>query len=206
MGSSKNLWLLDNGHGGVINNVPQTEGKRSPIWPDGSVLYEGEFARAVVARLAELLTGAGIRYDVITPELADISLSKRVKRANAWYDCQDVRLISIHANAGGGRGYEIFTSPGDTRSDAMAEIFLDAFAAEFPAKRMRTDMTDGDRDKEAEFYVLTKSKMPAILTECFFMDNETECKNLLMTAEGRDRIARAHFKAIQAIEAEGLGG
>ncbi len=46
--------------------------------------------------------------------------------------------------------------------------------------------------------------MPAILTENFFMGNEEECKRILMTRDGRDKIAMAHFTAMQAIEANGL--
>ena len=37
--------LLDNGHGGIINGEYQTPGKRSPVWADGSQLFEGEFNR-----------------------------------------------------------------------------------------------------------------------------------------------------------------
>lgn len=35
--------LLDNGHG------YDTPGKRSPIWPDGSQLFEWEFNRDIVS-------------------------------------------------------------------------------------------------------------------------------------------------------------
>ena len=194
-------WLLDNGHGGVIDGLYQTEGKRSPTWPDGSTLYEGEFTRAIVARLAELLTEAGIKYVVLTPEQEDVNLSERIRRANGWGHSV---LVSVHANAGGGQGYEVFTSRGKTASDEMADIFLEAFAEEFPDERMRTDTTDGDLDKEADFAVISRTKMPAVLTECFFMDNEAECRTLLMTKEGRDRIARAHYNAILKIEEEGV--
>ncbi|MCK5237144.1 MAG: N-acetylmuramoyl-L-alanine amidase [Deltaproteobacteria bacterium] len=194
-------WLLDNGHGGVLNGLYQTKGKRSPVWPDGSVLYEGEFTRAIVARLAELLTEAGIKYVVLTPEQTDVGLSERVRRANEW---GDAALVSIHANAGGGHGYEVFTSPGVTASDKMADIFLNAFAEEFPDERMRADNTDGDLDKEADFAIISRTHMPAVLTECFFMDNEAECRTYLMTKEGRDRIANAHFNAIIEIEKEDL--
>ena len=34
--------ILDAGHGGMINGKYQTKGKRSPVWEDGSVLYEGD--------------------------------------------------------------------------------------------------------------------------------------------------------------------
>lgn len=54
--------LLDNGHGGLINGEYQTPGKRSPIWDDGSQLFEGELNRAIVARIAESLTFRQIPY------------------------------------------------------------------------------------------------------------------------------------------------
>jgi len=41
--------------------------------------------------------------------------------------------------------------------------------------------------------------MPAILSENFFMTNREECK-LLLSEEGRDRIAKIHFDMIQEIE------
>lgn len=198
---NNHTWLLDNGHGGVLNGVYQTEGKRSPVWADGRILYEGEFTRSIVARLVELLTEAGIKYIVLTPEQEDKALSERIRRANEWGTSL---LVSIHANAGGGRGYEVFTSRGITLADNMADIFLNKFAEEFPDERMRTDMTDGDLDKEADFAIIAKTRMPAVLTECFFMDNETECREYLMSKEGRDRIAKAHFNAILKIEEGGL--
>ena len=46
--------LLDNGHG------YDTPGKRSPIWPDGSQLFEWEFNRDIVSRIEILLKKAGI--------------------------------------------------------------------------------------------------------------------------------------------------
>lgn len=197
------LWLLDNGHGGVIDGLYQTEGKRSPTWSDGSILYEGEFNRAIVNRLIERLTAERINYVNIAPELEDISLNERVRRANNYHSQDKCIYVSIHSNAGGGRGYEVFTSKGQTKSDDVATVFFNEFEKEFPETKMRTDTSDDDVDKEANFYVLKNTAMPAILTENFFMDNEDECKNYLMTAEGRDRIAKAHYEAIRHIEAQG---
>ena len=198
------LWLLDNGHGGLIDGLYQTPGKRSPRWRDGTILYEGEFNRAIVARLVERLTADGIRYVNLTPEYADVSLPERVQRANAFHGQAACILVSVHANAGGGRGYEVYTSRGDTQADDVASVFFDKFKAAFPEARMRADLLDGDTDKEANFYMLRHTRMPAILTENFFMDNEEECRTYLMTAEGRDRIAGAHYDAIAHLEAHGL--
>ncbi|QTN39283.1 N-acetylmuramoyl-L-alanine amidase [Cryomorphaceae bacterium] len=200
------LWLLDNGHGGVMDGVYQTPGKRSPLWDDGTQLFEGEFNRAIVNRLIELCVPEGIRYQNIVPELEDVSLGERVRRANAYHPQDSCIYVSVHSNAGGGRGYEVFTSKGETRSDRVATVFFDHFKQQFPHKAMRSDVSDGDVDKEANFYVLRKTLMPAVLTENFFMDNEEECKDILMTREGRDKIAMAHFTAMQHIEANGLPG
>ena len=190
--------LLDNGHGSLINNRYQTSGKRSPKWSDGTQLFEGEFNRAIVNRIIEELSLSDIPYVNIAPEYWDVSLKTRVNRANK-YPARSSVYISIHSNAGGGRGSEFFTSPGKTKSDQYATIFGEEYQKEFPDERLRTDWGDGDLDKEAKFYVLRKTKMPAILTENFFMDNERECKKYLMTREGRDRIAKYHIEAIKRI-------
>ena len=74
--------LLDPGHGGVINGIYQTPGKRSPLWSDGSQLFEGEFNRAITQGISQALTLRGIENKIIVPELEDISLPTRVRRAN----------------------------------------------------------------------------------------------------------------------------
>lgn len=202
--ASNYLWLLDNGHGGVIDGLYQTEGKRSPVWSDGTMLYEGEFNRAIVNRLIEMMTRDRINYVNIAPELEDISLNERVRRANSYHGQKRCIYLSIHANAGGGQGYEVYTSPGNTSSDKVATQFFTEFKKLFPEIKMRSDLADGDVDKEANFYVLNNTQMPAILTENFFMDNEQECKKHLMSTKGRDRIAKAHYKAIMRIEKDGI--
>lgn len=205
---SKYLWLLDNGHGGMIAGKYQTEGKRSPEWADGSQLYEGEFNRAIVNRLAEKLTALDIAYVKLTPSDNDISLYERVIRAKAWCQQGNCILVSIHANYGDGTGkasgVEVFTTVGNTPSDKIAQVFIDKWAEIQPKVRLRTDREDGDDDKEENFQILRKVPCPAILTENFFMDNEYECKNWLMTGVGRAEIVDVHLQAILAIEEKGL--
>jgi len=203
MDKSNYLFLLDPGHGGIIDGIYQTEGKRSPVWDDGSILYEGVFTRDVVRRIVEMAPQFGVHCINLVPEQTDVSLKERVSRANesrSFHRGMDCIYVSIHANAGGGHGIEVFTSPGLTRSDAIATVFLKRLNLAFPTVRLRTDMSDGDPDKEANFYVLRKTLMPAVLTENFFMDNEKECKEYLMSKSGRDKIARAHLSAMAEIE------
>lgn len=196
--ANKNLWLFDNGHGGIIDGVYQTPGKRSPVWPDGTQLFEGEFNRAIVKRLMTLCDEQDIDYLNLVPEESDIPRSERIQRANEIYKrYKKCIYLSIHANAGGGRGWEVYTSLGETKSDRIASVFFDTIKKEFGQITMRCDYSDGDPDKEKpQFDVLVYTHMPAILTENFFMDNFDECKNYLMSETGRDRIALAHFNTI----------
>lgn len=188
------LILLDNGHG------KETAGKRSPLLQDGSQLFEYEFNRDIVRRIAKALDKEQIDYVILVPELKDVSLAERVKRANALHaECgKHTCLISVHANAGGGTGFEVFTSVGQTKSDEFAQIMFEAFKEEFPEQKMRSDRVDGDDDKESNFYILKNTNCPAMLTESFFMDNPQDLK-ILMSEDGRSRIAKAHVNAIKKI-------
>lgn len=171
--------IFDNGHGGVIGGKYDTPGKRSPNWKHG-VLYEGMFNRWVINRLIEKMDRKGLPYFHVSPEIQDISLSTRVLRANqisAKYN--GVYLISAHANAGRGEGIEVFTSPGNTSSDMIAEVFLQNFEEDLEGiQKFRFDFSDNDRDKEAKFMVLTKTKCPAILIEYGFMDHKKDYERL----------------------------
>ena len=186
--------LLDNGHGGLINGEYQTPGKRKD-WGSQGIIYEGEFNRAIVNGIIEQLTELQIPYVNIAPEYWDVRLETRVKRANT-YPSDSCFYLSIHSNAGGGYGSEFFTSPGNTRSDRIATIFGEEYKKAFPNENLRTDFSDGDLDKERRFYVLTKTKMPAVLTENFFMDNFREFDEILRTSQGRKQIIDFHIKAI----------
>tara|TARA_R110000787_G_scaffold44174_4_gene108402 strand:+ start:311 stop:970 length:660 start_codon:yes stop_codon:yes gene_type:complete len=205
--NSKYLWILDNGHGGIIDGVYQTAGKRSPIWDDGSQLFEGEFNRAIVDRVSKYCDDNNIEYVNLVNTQEDVSLSTRVKMANELYRESDKPCIyvSVHANGfsdESANGWEVYTSPGETQSDHIATVLYEQVEKEFPNYKMRRDTSDGDVDKESNFYVLVNTAMPAILSENFFMTNERECKTLLLSEEGRDRIAKAHIEMIKKIENE----
>jgi N-acetylmuramoyl-L-alanine amidase len=190
--------ILDNGHGGMINGVYQTAGKRSPNWEKG-VLYEGVFNRLIIDKVADELERLCIPYIVLVPELEDISLATRIERINKYYaKNKNVWLFSQHANAGGGRGFEAFTTIGQTKSDDYAEIILTNLETDFPEIPMRYDLSDRDKDKESDFYILKKSKCPAVLVESLFMDNK-EDYNLLWSEVFQDRLVKSYVKSIKKI-------
>lgn len=182
--------LIDNGHG------IETPGKRSPVWSDGSQLFEWEFNRDIARRLKVELTKNNIHNFQIVPEDTDISLKVRVSRINKFYAANpDSFLVCIHANAGGGTGWEVFTSKGETKSDLIAECFAESAKFNLPGFKLRKDTLDGDSDKEANFYILKNTHCPAVLTENLFMDTEKDCR-FLQSEQGREIITRLHLDAI----------
>lgn len=184
--------IIDNGHG--IN----TPGKRSPVRKDGSQLFEYEFNRSIAAMVMLELQKQGIPFVQLVPEIEDISLQERCNRANQIYKSDPGSfLVSIHANAGGGTGWEVFTYMGQSESDVIANIFGNEAIKAFPEFRMRFDYSDGDLDKESQFYILKHTACPAILTENFFMDTPKDL-DFLCSFSGRTRIAKMHVLAIKA--------
>lgn len=109
-----------------------------------------------------------------------ISLADRVKKANA-HPSAFTSFISIHCNSAESReahGFEIFTSKGRTSSDALATSIFNSWDADDLSKTMRSDLEDGDPDKEAGFYVLRNTNCPATLVELGFVTNKREVLNL----------------------------
>lgn len=188
--------VIDCGHGAInpITGKYVTPGKRSPIWPDGSIYYEGVGNRAIGKKLAKLLVENGITayYTVNPDDYRDISLDRRCAIANNIYaKNKNTILISIHSNASDNEkanGTEVFTAPGKSISDKIADIYLKKFKEVFPNIRLRTDNSDGDGDKEANFAMVKGTKCPAILVESMFHTNRFECA-ILQSEEGKNKIA-----------------
>jgi N-acetylmuramoyl-L-alanine amidase len=188
--------LINPGHG---NN---TAGKRSPVWGDGSQLFEWEFNREVSRILSSMLNDVGIANKIIVTENEDILLPERVRRANEIYEADKSTFgIDIHGNAFDeserAEGWEIWTYKGESESDVIAEyIGQEAAMALTPLGfKMRFDMSDGDIDKESSFYILKHTLCPWALSENGFYTNEEECK-YMMSHDGKWMFAKIHFNAI----------
>lgn len=186
--------LIDNGHG------ENTIGKRSP---DG-LFREYKYAREIAESIERELKTKGYDAERIVKETIDITLEERVRRVNEVCErlgASNVVLISIHCNAAGNgdwknaRGWSAYTSRGKTKSDELATMLYGEAVHNFTGQTIRKDFSDGDPDWEESFYILKKTKCPAVLTENFFMDNKQDVSYLL-SFEGRTQIVKTHVDAI----------
>lgn len=188
--------LIDNGHG--FN----TDGKHSPDNPPS--LYEWKYCREIAAEVVARLKAKGHDAELLTPEEADISLTQRCARANAWCDtlgASKVVLVSIHNNATGAdgkwhtaRGFSAWISrSASAKSKELAQILhREALARGLAGNRCQQP----DLYWEANFTITTRTKCPAVLTENLFQDNREDV-DLLLSPEGREAITALHVAAIE---------
>ena len=133
---------------------------------------------------------------------------------------QNCLYVSIHVDAAGADnqwhtagGFTVWTSIGQTKSDKLAECIYDKaivnlkdysqlmakgkMLGHYDKKQnyVRTDTSDGDRDKEENFYVLKYTYCPAVLVECMFQDNKSDV-DFLLSEEGRHAIIRTLLEGI----------
>lgn len=210
---SKVLILIDNGHG---ENTP---GKCSP----DRRLREYAYTRIIAGQVVAALISKGYNAQQIVTETIDVSLGERCRRVNALcakYGTSNVLLVSIHVNAAGSGGkwmlaggWCAYTTRGKTKSDMLAECLYDAATkhlqeyskmlqvgknlGKYTEKQVaiRTDKSDGDRDIEADFYIIKHTSCPAVLTENLFQDNKSDVEYLL-SEEGKKAVVDIHVEGI----------
>lgn len=201
-----------------------TSGKRSPDGKFREYKYSREICAAVKAKLeAQGYTVYIDCPEDNVASTQNAELVKRVKFVNDMcykYGTANCIYVSIHNDAAGSGskwmtagGWTAYTSVGKTNADKLAECLYDAAethlkpyveymaagkqigAYDAKQKPFRIDMSDGDRDKEANFYVLKNTKCPAVLTENLFQDNKADV-DFLLSDNGRQAIINLHAEGI----------
>lgn len=177
--------FIDRGHGGIDTGA-------------SSILGFSESVMNIVLSLP-LSDRLSVFHDVkFSPEPmpgTKLSLQDRCALANNWP--ADL-FLSIHCNSADNHeahGIEVFTSPGQTRADALATRIIQEFEA--LEMTVRKDFEDGDADKEEPFYVLRHTKMPAVLIEFGFLSNAGDSRDL-QSPSMRSLMARAVSRAVES--------
>lgn len=192
--------LIDCGH-----NYSDTWQKMSPIKPDGTRFYEYQSNRTIAKLIVQELTKLGIAYEFINnpDDRSDMSLDKRVNIANNIARKEgksNVLYLSLHSDAYGDgntwyddiRGFSIYTSKGNTKSDEYAKIFLKHYTQQL------SGLTKNRGIKEENYYVLKHTICPAILIENLFYTSHKDL-TILESDKGRRLIVQAIVDSIRDI-------
>lgn len=188
-------------------HLASTPGKCSP---DGS-FKEYKFSREIIQDIKDKLTTMGYTVFIDIPEddikgiTSSQELVRRVKYVNSLcdkYGSGNCLYVSIHVNAAASdgkwhnaTGWEAYTTKGKTGSDILAACLYKRAEKNMTGKKIRTDYSDGDPDKESNFYVIKNTKCVAVLTENFFQDTKSDVE-YLQSELGKHQIVRTHIEGI----------
>jgi N-acetylmuramoyl-L-alanine amidase len=157
------------------------------------------FNRSVATYLQNYLLDYGFLVKKIYEDINDTSLNKRCQLANSYNSlAKSSILVSIHGNAAEStkaRGWEIFTTLGETKADKLATCIGNEVIKATPGWVHRIDRIDGDLDREANFQIIKNTNMPAVLSENGFFTNYQDAL-LMIDKEWQELIAKAHAKGI----------
>lgn len=185
-------------------HLKSTPGKCSPDKQFFEYKYSREVCKAIKDKLDKL--GYKVLIDIEDEDLKITSSKELILRCKIVNELQrqykNCIYISIHVNAAGAdgkwhnaTGWEAYTSIGVTSADKLATCLYDSAKINLKGKKLRTDFSDKDPDKESNFYVLKHTNCPAVLTENFFQDNKEDVKYLL-SKEGFEQIVKTHVDGI----------
>lgn len=172
--------IIDAGHGGtdpgagghgikekdITLKISQEVAKRL------NANYEG--VQATLTRSADVTLGLKQRTDLANKQAADV-------------------LVSIHVNAGGGKGgFESFTYNGV--QDATTTALQSSIHGEIMAQLKAFNVIDRGK-KRANLHMCRESAMPAVLTECLFIDVASDAA-LLKRANVIEAFIKGHVLGI----------
>lgn len=185
---------LDAGHS------KSTAGKRNTkANPD---FFEYEFNNDMAIRLKKRLEAHGITTYLTntTPNGADISLTNRANTANnKWKELgkpSNSIFVSLHGNASTGawakaRGVEVYyAGNASSKSKELALLLTNQIYNDI--KKIDSGFKNRGR-KSADFTVIYKAQMKAVLIEHGFYDNKAD---LALMQNHRDKFVEADCKAI----------
>lgn len=163
----------------------------SPAAPGASgLLDEVKEARAVKDALIKELKARGHTVsDSTAPDTSKDTVSQQVKKANAS-GCEIA--VSIHLNAGGGTGSEVFYCKGSSKGKAIADKVAPAVAESMGIRNR--GVKDDTQSAVGRLGWLRNTDAPAILIEVCFVDSQTD--HDAYTKAGASKIADAIATAL----------
>lgn len=168
--------MLDPGHGGKDPGAV------------GNGLQEKDLTLKIALKIKDMLTAyEDVRVNMTRNQDVTLSLKQRTDAANAWGADY---LMSIHINAGGGTGFESFIYTGSSGITVANQNVIHG--------KIMEQLNVRDRGKKSgNLHMLRESKMPAILTECLFIDTKSDAGKL-KDESFLDKVALGHVNGLVA--------
>lgn len=146
----------------------------------------------------DYLKAAGVDTKISRETDKDSSINQKVSEANEWG--ADLAL-DIHNNAGGGNGAEVFHSVSyGTGADLAKNILAELEAIGQNSRGTKIKKNSSGKDY---FGFIRSTTMPAVITECVFVDNEADAAQADTDEECRmfgEAIAKGVLKTLGITE------
>ena len=150
-------------------------------------------ADALRRKLEKMGYSVVMTREEMTDSIANTSVLESLQaRVDLGHEQRADLFISIHCNAGGGSGTEVYCFQKSGYAWRLAQLVQDSITD-------RTTLYDRGV-KTAAFYVIQNTLMPAILIETGFIDNEKDIE-VISTEDGQLRIAEAIASAVAMYDA-----
>jgi N-acetylmuramoyl-L-alanine amidase len=171
------LVVLDAGHGGADSGAV------------GNGLKEDVLTLKLVKKVRfALLRDFDVDVKLTRDDDTFVTLPNRARFAN---DLGADFFVAIHCNSGGGTGYEDFVQPNASERTRRLRREMHRSIAAF----LETEDVVNRGKKTMNLAVLRRTRMPAVLTECLFVDSAADAANL-RDDDFLTGLARAHARGI----------
>lgn len=200
--------IIECGHGGMIDGVYQdlaskklTPDPKQYTFTDGTTIFEGVNNREIAKILIRALESKGEPYvDFNSTDQRDTPLKERTNLINAMYaKNKNLWLLSIHSN----KMSKNATGPGNNGRGCETYISLNASLTSQKIQKIAETIYREDHkwrgSNAANFWMVKETNCPALLTENYFYDNREDA-NILLSVEGRTKIANTLLKIIQKVK------
>lgn len=150
-------------------------------------IVEKEYTLKTSLALSEYLSEYGIDYKLSRTQDIDTDMNEYIRTCNAY---KPDLAISIHFNAGGGQGFEIYHYSGGGISKTFAENINAEASKLMKSRGIKIKLGSDGRDY---FGVIRDTAAPAVLVEGGFVDNQSDADFI-----------KANYKKLAKAYADGI--
>ena len=181
--------LIDAGH----NYSGKDTGAENKEFDLREEVITWNIANNLKRRLEKMGYNVVMTREKVTDSIANTSVLESLQaRVDLGHEVLADLFISLHCNAGGGSGTEVYCFQKGGYAWRLAQIVQDSITD-------KTDLYDR-KVKTAAFYVVQNTLMPAILIETGFIDNEKDIE-IISGEKGQEKIAEAIASAVAMYDA-----